>query len=333
MTDIDGGAMDGFSKMPDKDGKPTMLAYTTAFPGELPAYWGWAKRYELLDHTFSSGDTSSFPNHLYTVAAAAAGSVDGPNFGVENWGCDGPAHLSVPVIRHGEIVHVPPCFADRLDRRPARPPRHLVERVRAARERPRLRLGGLRRRQADPRERLLRPPRATRSGGCPSDLDQGYLGAVTWIVPPYNRSDHPGGASLCDGENWTADLINRIMRMPDWQHTAIVLTWDEWGGFYDHVAPPQPDRFGMGVRVPMLVISPWARRGVDHTTYDFTSVLKFIGEDFGLPLLSARERQANSLAGAFQFRHPLGRWPAPITACPAVSAAELAATGKHVDPS
>jgi phospholipase C len=89
----------------------------------------------------------------------------------------------------------------------------------------------------------------------------------------------------------------------------------------------------MGVRVHMLVISPWARRGIDHTTYDFTSVLKFIGEDFGLPLLSARERAAKSLRGALQFEHPLHRWRAPITSCPAVSAAELAATGKHVDPS
>jgi phospholipase C len=89
----------------------------------------------------------------------------------------------------------------------------------------------------------------------------------------------------------------------------------------------------MGVRVPMLVISPWARHGIDHTTYDFTSVLKFVAEDFGLPLLSARERDANSLLNAFQFEKPLGRWQAPITACPAVTPAELSATGKHVDPS
>jgi phospholipase C len=156
---------------------------------------------------------------------------------------------------------------------------------------------------------------------------------VTWIVPPYNRSDHPGGASLCDGENWTADLINRIMATPDWKHTAIVLTWDEWGGFYDHVAPPHPDRFGMGVRVPMLVISPWAKRRVDHTVYDFTSVLKFIDEDFGLPILSARERHASSIAGAFQFRHALPKWTAPVRACPKVSAASLSATGRDVDPS
>jgi phospholipase C len=170
-------------------------------------------------------------------------------------------------------------------------------------------------------------------GWLPSDLDQNYLGAVTWIVPPYNRSDHPGGGSLCEGESWTADLINRIMRLPDWRHTAIVLTWDEWGGFYDHVAPPQPDRFGLGVRVPMLIISPWAKQGVDHTTYDFTSVLKFIDEDFGMPILSRREQQSNSIRSAFQFSHPLPRWQAPLRTCPPVSEAELAATGRNVDPS
>jgi len=332
VTEINGGAMNGFSELPDKDGKPTMLAYTTARPGQLPAYWGWAKRYELMDHTFSSGDTSSFPNHLYTVAAQAAGSVDGPNFGVENWGCDGPAGLKVPVIRHGELVKVPPCFAidsigAQLDRRGISwseygPPENshgygwvAYDAVKPIRE-------------SSAYARHVHP-----LGWLPSDLSQGYLGAVTWIVPPYNRSDHPGGASLCDGENWTADLVNQIMHMPDWRHTAIVLTWDEWGGFYDHVAPPQPDRFGLGIRVPMLVISPWARRGLDHTTYDFTSVLKFIDQDFGMPILSTRERQANSIENAFQFTRPLRRWTAPIQTCPAVSDAELQATGKHVDPS
>jgi phospholipase C len=111
-----------------------------------------------------------------------------------------------------------------------------------------------------------------------------------------------------------------------------VLTWDEWGGFYDHVAPPHPDQFGLGVRVPMLIISPWARRRVDHTVYDFTSVLKFIDQDFGLPILSARERQANSIAGAFQFRHALPKWTAPIKDCPTVSHLTLSATGRDGDP-
>ena len=122
LTDINGGAMDGFSKLPDKDGKPDDAGVHHRPPRPLPAYWGWAKRYELMDHTFSSGDTSSFPNHLYTVAASAAGSVDGPDLGVKNWGCDGPAGLLVPVIRHGQRVKARPCFSidsigAQLDRR------------------------------------------------------------------------------------------------------------------------------------------------------------------------------------------------------------------------
>ncbi len=334
LTDIAGGAMNGFSKEPDKDGNPTRLAFTTAYPGQVPAYWGWARHYELSDRTFSSGDTSSFPNHLYTVSATSAGTIDGPNFGVENWGCDGARNLHVPVLlRNGRRVVVPPCFnvnsiGAQLERRGLPwseygPPENAhgygwvaYDAVKPIRESP------------------LYARHVLPLGWLQSDLDQGYLGAVTWIVPPYNRSDHPGGgATLCEGENWTADLVNRIMATPDWKHTAIVLTWDEWGGFYDHVPPPQPDRFGLGVRVPMVIISPWARRGVDHTVYDFTSVLKFIDEDFGMPILSARERQANSIADAFQFRRALARWKAPVKACPAVSPAALAATGKSVDPS
>ena len=89
----------------------------------------------------------------------------------------------------------------------------------------------------------------------------------------------------------------------------------------------------MGVRVPMVVISPWAKRGIDHTTYDFTSVLKFIGEDFGLPH-PQRARAAGELAPRrLPVPKPLPRWTAPVRTCPAISAGQLAATGKHVDPS
>jgi phospholipase C len=112
--------------------------------------------------------------------------------------------------------------------------------------------------------------------------------------------------------------VNAIERSPLWRSTAIVIVWDDFGGFYDHVAPPLTDRFGMGPRTPLLVISPWAKRGIDSTTYDFTSVIKFASENFGLPLLTPRERQANSLRSAFQFTHPLKRWIAPLRTCPKV---------------
>src|SRR5262249_21370193 len=116
-------------------------------------------------------------------------------------------------------------------------------------------------------------------------------------------------------------------RSPLWKSTAIVITWDDFGGFYDHVAPPMLDRFGLGPRVPLLVISPWSKRGIDHTTYDFTSVIKFASENFGLPLLTKRERDANSLRSASQFQHPLKPWIAPIQMCPKTHFVQKQAAG------
>jgi phospholipase C len=161
-----------------------------------------------------------------------------------------------------------------------------------------------------------------------SDVAQGYLPSIAWITPPFDESDHPGGPSLCEGERWTAQQVNAVMRSPLWRSTAIVIVWDDFGGFYDHVAPPAVDRFGLGPRTPLLVISPWARRGIDHATYDFTSVIKFASENFGLPLLTTREREANSLRSAFQFRHPLRPWIAPVTRCPEVPFVQRESAGQ-----
>jgi phospholipase C len=93
------------------------------------------------------------------------------------------------------------------------------------------------------------------------------------------------------------------MRSPQWRSTVIVLTWDDFGGFYDHVAPPHVDLFGLGPRVPAIVISPWARPGfVDHTTLEFSSVLKLIERLFRLDILGPRDKVADDLLGAFDFR-------------------------------
>src|SRR6185369_15526717 len=98
---------------------------------------------------------------------------------------------------------------------------------------------------------------------------QGTLPAVSWITPNYATSEHPG-ASVQEGQAWVTRLVNAVMRSPDWKSSAIFLTWDDWGGFYDHVRPPQVDANGYGLRVPALLISPYARRGfVDHQTLSF----------------------------------------------------------------
>jgi phospholipase C len=108
----------------------------------------------------------------------------------------------------------------------------------------------------------------------------GTLPAVSWIAPGWEHSEHPA-ASIADGQAWTAGLINAAMQGPDWNSTAIFLSWDDWGGFYDHLAPPQVDQNGYGLRVPGLVISPWARKGyIDHQVLSHDAYVKFIEDVF-----------------------------------------------------
>src|SRR6201987_1242599 len=108
----------------------------------------------------------------------------------------------------------------------------------------------------------------------------GTLPAVSWVIPAQRVSDHPP-ALVSRGQAYVTSVVNAIMRGPDWRSTAIFLTWDDWGGFYDHVLPPQVDANGYGLRVPGLVISPYARRGyIDHQTLSFDAYAKFIEDDF-----------------------------------------------------
>jgi len=108
----------------------------------------------------------------------------------------------------------------------------------------------------------------------------GTLPAVSWVVPDEAHSEHPP-ASVAAGQAWTTRVIDAVMRSPDWGSTAIFLAWDDWGGFYDHVRPPRVDAAGYGMRVPGIVISPYARSGlVDHQTLSFDAINKFIEDDF-----------------------------------------------------
>jgi phospholipase C len=108
----------------------------------------------------------------------------------------------------------------------------------------------------------------------------GTLPNVSWVTPDWADSDHPG-APIAQGQAWVTRLVNAVMKGPDWNRTAIFLAWDDWGGFYDHVRPPRVDAQGYGLRVPGLVISPYAKRGyVDHQTLSFDAYLKFVEDDF-----------------------------------------------------
>ena len=133
------------------------------------------------------------------------------------------------------------------------------------------------------------------------DLKANDLPSVSWVTPAFALSDHPP-QSVCVGENWTVELINAIMQSSAWKSTAIVLTWDDFGGFYDHVAPPHVDMYGLGPRVPTIIISPYAKPGyIDSTTYEFASVLRFIETIFDLPPMTSRDANSSDMLGAFDF--------------------------------
>ncbi len=142
------------------------------------------------------------------------------------------------------------------------------------------------------------------------DLERDRLPAVSWLIPPEGApNEHPGsGTSVCEGENWTVEYLNAIMRSDAWPNTAVVIVWDDFGGFYDHVVPPHYDIMGLGPRTPALIISPWTLGGdnpdggsIDSTVYEFSSVLRFIEDLHGLDPMTERDAQASPLAGAFDF--------------------------------
>ena len=293
--------MDGFNQGPVSD----RWAYTQLDRSQLPNYWHWAREFVLADNFFSSAQGPSFPNHLYSIAAQSGGAHDnprrtGPFRSSNTFGCDAPKGQTVTIVdSEGHEKQVQPCFdfateGDLLTDAGvdwayyAAEPDQLgyiwsaysaIRHIRETREWSRHVL---------PVDDLIADIRADR------------LPPVTWITPRYEVSEHPQ-YNFCLGENWSTQVINAIMRSPMWKDTAIFLTWDDYGGFYDHVPPPQLDGFGLGIRVPLLVISPYARNGVDHQLGEFSSVLRFVEDNWGLRQLTDRDRLATDLSYDFDF--------------------------------
>ncbi len=151
-----------------------------------------------------------------------------------------------------------------------------------------------------------------------TSLTANSLPAVSFVKPIGEDNEHPGYASLVRGQQHIADLVNAVQQSPYWKDTAIVITYDEFGGRWDHVAPPVADKWGPGSRVPTIIISPFAKRGyVDHTQYDTTSILKLIETRWGLSSLGTRDAAVNNLTNAFDFTQSA----APSAPSPSVPAA------------
>jgi phospholipase C len=307
-----GGAMDGFATISDQADR---YAYTQYQPEDLPNYWRWASSFVLGDNFFASAQGPSFPNHLYTIAAQSGRTHENVYQDIDKvrehhrqtglfkaWGCDSMEDaFAVVVDSEGVEKKVPPCF-DFLTEGDLLTEAGIPWAYYAATQYQNGYLWS-----AYDAVRHIREDEAYwRSHIFPVDAfaeqaRAGLLPPVTWVTPRFELSEHPE-YSFCHGENWTTEIVNAVMEGPQWDTTAIFITWDDYGGFYDHVPPPQVDGFGFGIRVPLLVISPYAKRGfVTHELGEFSSVLRFIEDNWGLSQLTHRDREATPLSSAFDF--------------------------------
>ena len=307
------GAMDGFLV-----GTYAEWAYTQLHRNQVPNYWHWAKRNVLFDNFFASAHGPSFPNHLYSIAATSGGAHDNPRRdlpstrGSITFGCDAPEGQTVEVYdSEGNVKEVRPCFdflteGDLLNR--AKVPWAYYAAAEDQRGYIWSAYSAIRRYRENPErwQRHMFPV-----DDVVDDIKADLLPPVTWITPRFELSEHPE-FNFCHGENWSTRVINAIMRSEMWPTTAIFLTWDDYGGFYDHVPPPQVDGFGFGIRVPMIVISPYARDGeVSGELGEFSSVLRFIEDNWGLTQLTERDRDATPMLSAFDFAQE-PRTPDPL---------------------
>ena len=322
---IDNGKMDGFDLI-DTGGDCSVngdyLCMTEHAPEDIPNYYTYASTFTLADRMFSSMHSSSLSNHLYTIAAQSGGVVDVPVSG--KWGCDAPEGSMAPVIDStGKLTYQFPCFdfqtlADLLQDAGITSWEHYATSGSAFNAYDainHIRNSSLWTTNfADPSQFI---PDASNTSGKP-------FPAVSWVIAPGSEDEHPTW-STCIGENWTVNQINAVMQGPYWNSTAIFLTWDDFGGFYDNVAPPVLDQFGLGARVPLIIISPWAKAGyITHTTYEFSSFLKFVEERYGLAPLTDRDANASDMLDSFDFTQtPLPPLILQTRHCPPASTTRL----------
>jgi phospholipase C len=247
---------------------------------EIPNYWEYARRFTLCDAFFSSLAGPSEPNHLYTVAAQSGGLVNNPGRGIANE--EGVYTFATLAELLQNSQHTWKYYDEKKN-----PKAHSIWNP----------MPGFKAFAHSPE--LMSHLVSLKEFYADAKADR--LPEVCWIVPTAADSEHPP-ADSARGMWHVTELINAVMQSPAWKDTVILITWDDYGGFYDHVAPPQVDKYGYGPRVPALVISPWAKPGyISHVHYDYTSPLKLIEDHFGLVPLSERDREANNMLDCFDF--------------------------------
>jgi phospholipase C len=328
VRDYDRGKMDRFDLEGGSrrcPGKAGTRPYQYVEPAQVQPYWDLASQYVLADRMFQTQGSGSFTAHQDLIAGGTSidplhNLVDFPSHAP--WGCDAPAGTVTSLIK-GPGASIPspvklkvlyhqgpfpclnyPTLRDLLD-------------------------------AAGFSWKYYSPPVINGSGGIWNgfdaikavrygsewhtnitksekaifrDISKGALPAMSWLVPDNTNSDHPGSGTDT-GPSWIAHVVNAVGASEYWDSTAIVVVWDDWGGFYDHVPPPFFDNWGgLGFRVPMIVVSAYARKGsssqggyISHTQYEFGSILKFVEDSFALGRLDTTDVRANSIADCFDF--------------------------------
>ena len=291
---MDAGKMDRF----DLIGGGTRNAYTQAQEQEIPNYWTYARRFAIADQYFTSVHGPSLPNHLFAIAAQSGGVIDNGAPGTVP-DCAPNSNSTITVIDpEGNRSQRTRCFdfptlPDSLERAGISW-KYYAEG------------GGFLSLVGHIYNSTMWSTNVAPPDQFVIDAQTGHLPSVSWLLPPQYKTEHPPD-SMCDGENWTVSVLNALMQGPDWNSTVVFVTWDDFGGFYDHVAPPQLDQFGLGPRVPLLIISPYAKQGyVSHNLSDHTSVLRFVETRYGLRALTSRDAVASDLMDNFDFDGPPG---------------------------
>ncbi|MGA9944592.1 MAG: alkaline phosphatase family protein [Candidatus Cybelea sp.] len=323
-VDYNHGKMDGFGLEGGSQncpGKVGTKVYQFVDPAQIKPYWKIAEDYVLADQMFQTQGSGSFTSHQDLIAGSTI--IDQPkdtesivDFPTGHpWGCDATSgtRTSLVVYKNHKIYDDHgkgpfPCFTyrtmrDLLDAKSVpwkyyspREPHgsgaywNGFDAIKAVRE------GSEWSKNINETNQFF------------YDVAGGTLPAVSWIVPDESNSDHPGNHSAT-GPSWVATIVNAIGTSAYWKSTAIVILWDDWGGFYDNTPPPFFDHWGgLGFRVPMMVVSPYARQAypskpgyISHTQYEFGSILKFIENVFALGSLGTTDARATSIIDCFDF--------------------------------
>ncbi|MGA8575810.1 MAG: alkaline phosphatase family protein [Candidatus Cybelea sp.] len=317
VTEYAAGRVDGFNLAKTwcshhAQCQPTPYGYVPKT--DVEPYWDMAREYTLADHLFQTNQGPSFPAHQYLVSGTSTISNDSLLRAAENasmpngkgtGGCDSPTGSHVAVIdpQGEQRWRVYPCF-DRLSLMGEANHDALSWRYYQA-------VKGAGIWNAPDALRAIRYSNSYENVVAPSkrileDVARGDLANITWVTPTLHESDH-AGSNKGTGPSWVASVVNAIGESPYWKSTAIFVLWDDWGGWYDHVAPKQENSYELGFRVPLLVISPYAKpHYVSHVPHEFGSILKFAEETFGLPSMKTTDERSDDLSDCFNF-HALPR--------------------------